>query len=76
FDAFRKGAKIASPSGELSFEVYDQPEDFALDPDIEIKHLGVEQSNSSLIIGDHLMLKLIRKVAPGIHPEVEMGRYL
>ncbi|HCV76449.1 MAG TPA: hypothetical protein DGS68_06835, partial [Pseudomonas sp.] len=37
---------------------------------------GVEQSNSSLIVGDHLMLKLIRKVAPGIHPEVEMGRYL
>lgn len=76
FDAFHKGAKLAVPAGELRFEVYDQAEDFALDPDIEIKHLGVEQSNSSLIVGDHLMLKLIRKVAPGIHPEVEMGRYL
>jgi len=76
FDAFRKGAKIALPEGELSFEVYDNPEDLALDPDVEIKHLGVEQSNSSLIVGDHLMLKLIRKVAAGIHPEVEMGRYL
>jgi maltose alpha-D-glucosyltransferase / alpha-amylase len=42
----------------------------------EIRRLSVEQSNSSLMIGDVAMFKLVRRVFPGIHPEAEMGRYL
>jgi maltose alpha-D-glucosyltransferase / alpha-amylase len=42
----------------------------------EIRRLSVEQSNSSLTIGDVAMFKLVRRVFPGIHPEAEMGRYL
>ena len=38
--------------------------------------LSVEQSNSSMIIGDVAMLKLFRRIAVGPHPEAEMGRYL
>ena len=42
----------------------------------DIRRLAVEQTNSSLVIGDVAVLKLIRRMAPGIHPEAEMTRYL
>jgi maltose alpha-D-glucosyltransferase/alpha-amylase len=42
----------------------------------DIRRLSAEQSNSSLIIGDFAMLKMVRRVSPGIHPEAEMTRIL
>src|SRR5579885_2730067 len=42
----------------------------------EIRRLSAEQSNSSLMVGDLAVLKLVRRIAPGIHPEAEMTRYL
>ncbi|SAK76206.1 trehalose synthase [Caballeronia glebae] len=42
----------------------------------EIRWLAAEQSNSSLVIGDKVVLKLVRRVVGGIHPEAEMSRYL
>ncbi len=41
-----------------------------------IRWLAAEQSNSSLIIGSAAMVKLIRRVSPGVHPEAEMTRRL
>jgi maltose alpha-D-glucosyltransferase / alpha-amylase len=45
-------------------------------PGAEINWLAAEQSNSSLTIGDAVMLKLFRRIVPGEHPEAEMNRYL
>jgi maltose alpha-D-glucosyltransferase/alpha-amylase len=42
----------------------------------DIRWLAAEQSNSSLIIADTLVLKLVRHLMSGIHPEAEMSRYL
>ena len=42
----------------------------------EIRRLSAEQSNSSLIVGDLVVIKIIRRVMLGINPEVEMIRYL
>jgi maltose alpha-D-glucosyltransferase/alpha-amylase len=44
--------------------------------DAEVNWLAAEQSNSSLTVGDVVMLKIHRRILPGIHPEAEMGRYL
>jgi maltose alpha-D-glucosyltransferase/alpha-amylase len=41
-----------------------------------IRRMSGEQSNSSLVIGDKAVLKVIRRLASGVHPETEMGRYL
>ncbi|MFC4171474.1 maltose alpha-D-glucosyltransferase [Microvirga sp. GCM10011540] len=42
----------------------------------EIKRLSAEQSNTSIQIGEHMILKLYRRLQPGTHPEVEVGRFL
>ncbi len=42
----------------------------------EVNWLAAEQSNSSLTVGDLVMLKIYRRIAPGIHPEAEMSRFL
>ena len=38
--------------------------------------LGAEQSNSSLVFGDRLILKLFRRLEPGVNPELEVTRAL
>lgn len=53
----------------------------AFDPAIlgtapELRRITQEQSNSSVVINNVMMMKVLRQVKPGIHPEIEMGRYL
>ncbi|MGQ9370589.1 4-alpha-glucanotransferase [Azospirillum sp. ST 5-10] len=37
---------------------------------------GAEQSNTSVRVGDRAILKAFRKLEPGVHPEVEVTRFL
>ena len=41
-----------------------------------VRALGVEQSNTSVVVGDRVLLKVLRKLEVGLSPEVEMGRFL
>lgn len=69
-------AVISGRAGTLEFLGTDHLDCMTLSDDLEVRWLSAEQSNSSLIIGDVAMVKLIRHIFPGIHPEVEMTRYL
>ncbi|EHM02868.1 maltose alpha-D-glucosyltransferase [Acetobacteraceae bacterium AT-5844] len=62
--------------GEIRFLPTSQFDLSAIPQDAEIRRLSSEQSNSSLIIGDQAVLKLVRRVAEGINPETEMTRHL
>lgn len=41
-----------------------------------VRPMGAEQSNSSVVFGERLVLKLFRRLEPGINPELEMLRFL
>ena len=47
-----------------------------LEPTGEIRAMGAEQSNSSIVFGERQVLKVFRRVEPGINPELEMLRFL
>ena len=64
------------PGGEIQFVPTSLMEQLDLPPDAEIRRLSAEQSNSSMVIGDALVLKIVRHVVAGVHPEGEMTRYL
>jgi len=44
--------------------------------DLTERPIGVEQSNTSVVLGDRLILKLYRLMEPGENPDLEVGAYL
>lgn len=41
-----------------------------------IRRMGVEQSNSSLVIDDRIVVKIYRRLLAGVQPELEIARFL
>ena len=71
--AMREGASVRSPDGDLHFSASPQLD---LEPDAAPEWLAAEQSNSTMILGRRAVLKLLRRISPGAHPDVEMVNYL
>ncbi|ANM14705.1 MULTISPECIES: maltose alpha-D-glucosyltransferase [unclassified Rhizobium] len=69
-------SRITGRTGMLEFLGTERLDRLAVTDDLPVHWLSAEQSNSSLIVGELAMIKLIRHIFPGIHPEVEMTRYL
>jgi maltose alpha-D-glucosyltransferase/alpha-amylase len=67
---------LSSTDGDIRFEATPLLADLGLGAESEVRYLAAEQSNSSVVIGNSLVLKLIRKVASGVHPELEMSACL
>jgi maltose alpha-D-glucosyltransferase/alpha-amylase len=69
--------RIDTPEGQIVFEpAPDKVEVLRRPADAPVMWLTAEQSNSSLIVDDAVMLKIFRHISTGEHPEAEMGRYL
>ena len=47
-----------------------------LPPDASVRRIGAEQSNSVLVLDERVLLKVYRRLEPGPHPELELGRFL
>ena len=75
-DGMRAGTEITLPDGKLQFRPSSRMAELHLPENPEIRRLSAEQSNSSWIVGDAVVLKLVRRVLAGIHPEGEMTRLL
>jgi trehalose synthase-fused probable maltokinase len=43
---------------------------------VDVRPVGVEQSNSSVVFGEELILKAFRRMEPGVNPELELLRFL
>ncbi|MBE0689400.1 MAG: putative maltokinase [Anaerolineae bacterium] len=63
------GTVIARATPKLK-EIWDK--DAVTQPTV----LGYEQSNTSIRFGESMIFKLVRKVAEGVNPELEIGRFL
>nr|CAD6602781.1 maltose alpha-D-glucosyltransferase [Rhizobium sp. Khangiran2] len=69
-------SRVSGRAGTLEFIGTENLDCMGITDEMHVHWLSAEQSNSSLIVGDMAMIKLIRHIFPGIHPEVEMTRYL
>jgi maltose alpha-D-glucosyltransferase / alpha-amylase len=43
---------------------------------LRVSRMPIDQSNTSIVYGDHLILKLFRRLQAGINPDYEIGRQL
>nr|CAD6411423.1 maltose alpha-D-glucosyltransferase [Rhizobium sp. Q54] len=69
-------SRVSGRAGTLEFVGTENLDCMGITDEMQVQWLSAEQSNSSLIVGDTAMIKLIRHIFPGVHPEVEMTRYL
>ena len=73
-DLLREQATIANDRAKITFQWLDDVE-----PPREgaaVRAIGAEQSNSSVVFDDALVMKAFRRVEAGINPELEMLRFL
>ncbi|HWD84820.1 MAG TPA: phosphotransferase [Solirubrobacteraceae bacterium] len=69
-----EGGDLSTADGMFSFRCVD--DGITVSEDMPVRPVGVEQSNSSLVFGDRYVLKVFRKIEPGINPELELLRFL
>lgn len=74
--ALQAGTVLTTDDGDLRFEATSHLANLPLNDESQVRYLAAEQSNSSVVVGESLVLKLIRKVSAGVHPELEMSAYL
>lgn len=74
--ALRARTVLSVSEGEVRCIPTSYLDAIAIPDNPEIRRLSAEQSNSSVIVADQVVIKIIRRVTVGINPEVEMIRYL
>ncbi|HEX8698650.1 MAG TPA: sugar phosphotransferase, partial [Myxococcaceae bacterium] len=77
FQLIREQRAVSSGSGRVQGEwLSTQEGHLSLPEPVSVRRLMVEQSNTSVVIGEKVILKIIRKLEAGVNPEHEMGRFL
>ena len=73
--ALRTGATLHGGEGTVEFHAVAGFTGLGREP-VEARWVGAEQSNTSVVIDDEAILKVFRRLEPGINPELEMLRFL
>ncbi|CCQ73879.1 maltose alpha-D-glucosyltransferase [Magnetospira sp. QH-2] len=75
--ALRAAEEIPTQNGgRLVFRPTELLADYPEKEDHFVRRLGREQSNTSIRIGEDMIFKVFRRIESGVHPELEMNRYL
>ena len=69
----RAGADVQAGEGMLAFRWVGGAGERGT---VDVRPVGVEQSNSSIVFGEALILKAFRRVEPGVNPELDLLRFL
>jgi maltose alpha-D-glucosyltransferase / alpha-amylase len=75
-DAFERSEQLKTKRGEISATKTAAFPSVRGEGDLAPRRLSGEQSNTSIVFGDRLILKLFRRIEPGINPDFEIGRHL
>lgn len=79
-DSLRSGIQLPLPMSRsravIKFQGEPGLQELEWSQDSVVQWFHGEQSNSTILVGEDIMLKLLRHVVPGEHPEVEMTRRL
>jgi trehalose synthase-fused probable maltokinase len=70
---FERAATVDAQGGSLRFRAIGG---FATRGPAEPRSLEAEQSNTSIVFGDELVLKVVRRLEPGVSADLEMGEFL
>ena len=70
------GSELTSGDSILRFRGSSRLRALDLGREPSSRRLGAEQSNSSVLVGEQVMLKIYRRLERGIQPEIEIGRFL
>ena len=69
-----QGGSVAAAEGSVNFHWTGVLKPPSEQP--EVRPMGVEQSNSTIVLDEKLALKVFRRLLPGDNPELEMLRFL
>jgi maltose alpha-D-glucosyltransferase/alpha-amylase len=70
------GETVEAEGRRLEFRAGSQLAPEACEPGDPVRAINTEQSNTTAIIEGKLVIKLFRRLEPGINPEIEIGHFL
>jgi maltose alpha-D-glucosyltransferase/alpha-amylase len=75
-DKIRTSETLVSDAARLEFRPVGAFPD--IDPAVleNVRAISTEQSNTTALVGEEFVVKLFRRLEPGINPEIEIGRFL
>jgi maltokinase len=71
----RRSLELSAAEGTLAFR-WAESADRGAGGTVDVRPVGGEQSNSSIVFGDKLIMKAFRRLEPGVNPELELLRFL
>lgn len=75
-EAMRAGATLPGVRGVFRFAATPVLGELLPAPAADVTRLTAEQSNTSRVVGDRVVLKILRRLEPGLSPELELTRFL
>ncbi len=72
--AIGENRRIETPDGQIACSA--RPSWEAIDQEAQVRSVGAEQSNVSIIVDGRIMLKIYRRIRAGVQPELEIARFL
>jgi maltose alpha-D-glucosyltransferase/alpha-amylase len=76
--AMSEGTEMGTSHGKILFSKTSAFDELAgEDPSqLSVRRSSVEQSNTSIVLGEKLVLKVFRRIQRGTNPDLEVGRFL